>query len=316
MLPWTEKYRPSIPDEIIYHNTIKKCLKNYLGKDNFPNLLFVGKSGIGKTSTAIAFLKNYYGDYYDENVLMINASEDRGIDAVREKVYGFAAVKNISGFNFKTIILDETDSMTNEAQNILKKIIEKFINSVRFCFICNYIKKINNSILSRCIVLKFNPIPYDFMKHIIIDICNKEDLMITTKALDLTIEYSDGDLRKMINILQSLKMIKQNCDVDNIIRIKNISKLLLTITKYNIDKMFKFIKNNPLNNSINYVKSFILRNDISLSEIVIKMYNYIIDSNIENKDKLICKLAIINENLCYVSRETIQIYSFVSIFYN
>ena len=154
------------------------------------------------------------------------------------------------------------------------------------------------------------------MKHIIIDICNKEDLMITAKALDLTIEYSDGDLRKMINILQSLKMIKQNCDVDNIIRIKNISKLLLTITKYNIDKMFKFIKNNPLNNSINYVKSFILRNDISLSEIVIKMYNYIIDSNIENKDKLICKLAIINENLCYVSRETIQIYSFVSIFYN
>jgi replication factor C subunit 3/5 len=331
LLPWSEKYRPHTMKNIIFHTKIINAITTYIANNRLPHLLFYGPPGTGKTSTIVAFAKEYYRESYDDMVLILNASEERGIETVRNRIKQFVITKGTPCDDnvpiFKLIILDEIDAMTEDAQAILRKIIEKYVSNVRFCFICNYLKKINPAIQSRCIVFRFNPISTEIMIESILKICKLEKINLTTEATNLIIKRCNGDMRKLLNILQSLHMYnyKFNDDIINVDD-KCVSLLLSCPCNDDLNNILNFIQNNDLKSSYKYLIDIIDNKKILLSELIDFIYEILMDSVINNNktiikytdDKIINiikNMSIINENLCYCNNDNIQIYSFVGIFY-
>lgn len=335
LLPWSEKYRPNSIQNIIYHDKITKTIVNYLEMNKMPHLLFYGPPGTGKTSTILAIAKHYYNEDFHNMILVLNASEERGIEAVRGKIKQFVTTlglpENKNTPPFKLIILDEIDAMTDDAQAILRKVIEKYVNNVRFCFICNYLKKINPAIQSRCIIFRFKPIPNVNMRDYVDVICKNEKIYISNSAIELVIKRSNGDMRKLLNILQSIHMyVNSSNDLQQnstrLINDNDVSKILSCPTNDNIVKILKFIQKNTLDKSYEYIANLIYDNGISLVELISCVYEYFMDSII-NDNKSIIKydnnksieilknMSMINENLSYCNNDNVQIISFVSLFY-
>lgn len=164
LLPWVEKYRPATLDDLVSHKDITATVEKFIEKNRLPHLLFYGPPGTGKTSTILAMARKLYGEKWRNNVLELNASDERGIDVVREQVKSFASTRNVfsaSTSGFKLIVLDEADAMTTAAQGALRRVIEQYTRNVRFCIICNYVNKIIPAIQSRCTRFRFNPLELD-----------------------------------------------------------------------------------------------------------------------------------------------------------
>ncbi len=207
---WVEKYRPTNLDQIINQKEIITGLKNLLNKPNeLPHLLFTGAAGIGKTTTALCLAREILGDSWKRDTLELNASDERGIKMVRERVKEFASIMKLSLNQienerpFKIIILDEADEMTSEAQTALRRIIEDSSKTTRFIFICNYLSHIIEPIQSRCVVFRFSKVPVDEVVGYLKIICKNEEIKFDEKALYKIYEHTNGDLRNSINILQS-----------------------------------------------------------------------------------------------------------------
>merc|ERR1712106_421120 len=163
-LPWVEKYRPNALDDLISHEDIISTIRTFISQDKLPHLLFYGPPGTGKTSTILACAKEIYPPkLFNSMVLELNASDDRGIGIVRGQVLNFASTRTIFNKGYKLIILDEADAMTNDAQNALRRIIEKYTENTRFCIICNYLSKIIPALQSRCTRFRFGPLKQDQM---------------------------------------------------------------------------------------------------------------------------------------------------------
>jgi len=205
-LPWVEKYRPSHINDIISNNENINILSSMLANGSLPHLLFHGTSGTGKTSLILALARELYGNNVNLMVMKLDASDDRGINSVREEIKGFADRKNMFYSGVKLIILDEADSMTFDAQFALRKIIEKYSVSTRFCLICNYENKIIPAIRSRCANFRFNPISNEQIVMILEKICKNENLDYNVESLKIIGTLCNGDLRKSINLLQSISM--------------------------------------------------------------------------------------------------------------
>ena len=183
VIPWIEKYRPSKLSNIVSQNNIINILKIYLKNKTIPHLLFYGPPGTGKTSVILSYAKELYKDKYPYMVMELNASDERGIEVVRNRIKQFVMsdnvfydIKNKKSKIFKLVILDETDAMTDDAQAILRHIVERYTDNARFCLICNYIKKINPALLSRCTSFRFSPIGSEEMKKKLIKIIKKEEI--------------------------------------------------------------------------------------------------------------------------------------------
>ncbi|MDE1761800.1 MAG: replication factor C small subunit [Candidatus Micrarchaeota archaeon] len=202
-LSWTEKYRPSKLDEVIGQHAIVERLKTFVGAKNFPNMIFAGTAGVGKTTSAIAMAKELYGDKINEAFLELNASDSRGIDVVRGKVKEFARTIALSGDIVKIIFLDEADALTPEAQHALRRTMEKYSATTRFILSANYASKIIEPIQSRCVVLRFKPLSEEDMRKYIQRVEEGEGIEVDEKATEALLYVSEGDLRKLTNILQS-----------------------------------------------------------------------------------------------------------------
>jgi len=239
-VPWVEKYRPKKLNDIVFQDEIKEILKSALITKNIPHMLLYGSSGTGKTSTILAFCYELYGpDIFNDRVLELNASDERGINTVRTKITNFAR-KTMCNPDpkypsppFKIIILDEADAITNEAQSALRKIIETYSSTTRFCFICNYINQIIDPIVSRCIKFRFKPVKniIDKLRYI----CHNENLIISDKILNKIINISYGDMRKSIMILQNLKYIYEFNN--NTLSLKDIGDITGRISKKPVIKL-------------------------------------------------------------------------------
>lgn len=202
---WVEKYRPLKLDDLVNQKEIVGSLESFLKKVNdMPHLLFSGSAGIGKTTAALCISRQILGDIWRDYTLELNASDERGINMVRERVKKFSRFAGLeSSIPFKIIILDEADEMTPDAQTALRRIIEDTAKYCRFILIANNISRIIDPIQSRCAVFKFTSIPQeDVIKHLK-DIAKKERAKVDEKGLKAIYEYSEGDLRHAINLLQS-----------------------------------------------------------------------------------------------------------------
>jgi replication factor C subunit 3/5 len=217
-LPWIEKYRPTRLVDVVSHESALETIRNLLSKNNLPHLLIHGPPGTGKTSTVLALAQTLFGKQHMHGfVLELNASDERGIDVVRERIKVFANTASISAVgeleqmeqeqvqvpNFKLIILDEVDMMTSDAQFALRRIVEMYTLNARFCLICNYVHKIIPALQSRCLRLRFAPLSSDHVQTCLESIVWAERVAVNEAALKVMSSVVDGDARKAINLLQA-----------------------------------------------------------------------------------------------------------------
>ena len=214
-IPLIEKYRPSKLDDIKNQEDIKSIFIDMVNNRNIPHMVFYGSAGTGKTSSAIAICKQLYNDTYNDNVLELNASDERGIRVVREKIKTFS--QKTTDIDFKIIILDEADAMTNDSQFALRRIIEKYSANTRFILICNYINKIITPLLSRCAVFRFKTMKSFEIEDILMRIIKRENIVINEVNIHYLIK---DDLRRSINNLQKLIFLNRNNKIDDKIDLK------------------------------------------------------------------------------------------------
>ncbi len=201
-LVWTEKYRPTTLSDVIDQKHVAERLKAWAKSGNVPNMMFAGPAGVGKTTMAICLARDLFKEHWKENFQETNASDERGIDVVRGRIKDFAMMKPL-GADFKIVFLDEADALTPEAQQALRRTIEKFSSVCRFILSCNYSSRIIEPIQSRCAVFRFHGFGKEHVKEYLSRIVKGEKLEAGEGGLDAIFDVSEGDLRKATNILQT-----------------------------------------------------------------------------------------------------------------
>ena len=236
---WTERYRPSRFEEVKGQDKIVERVSAFVKNKNMPHLLFAGPPGVGKTTLALIIAKVLFKDSWNQNFLELNASDQRGIDVIRNEVKDFARTMSIKDVPFKIIYLDECDSLTKEAQHALRRTMETYSNTCRFILSCNYSSKVIDPIQSRCALFKFRPLEEKYLKEIIENIAKNEKLKMDNKAVKAIYELSEGDARKAENILQGCSAVSNNITEDLVYEIassatpKEISNVLDAAIKGN-----------------------------------------------------------------------------------
>lgn len=213
-LPWVEKYRPETLDDVYGQTEVVETVRKFIAEGKLPHLLFYGPPGTGKTSTVVALAREIYGPRYSNMVLELNASDDRGIDVVRNQIKDFASARQIFSSGFKLIILDEADAMSSAAQNALRRIIERYTKNTRFCILANYAHKLSPALLSRCTRFRFQPLPATALEHRINHVLARENLRISADARKALYNLACGDMRRILNVLQACKAALPQSDTE------------------------------------------------------------------------------------------------------
>lgn len=204
-IPWVEKYRPTNFSDIVLDDTNRKIFENILNKNYFPNLLFYGPPGTGKTTTITNLIHAYQTRFNEINrgtIIHLNASDERGIDIIRNQIYQFARSKNLFEKGLKFIILDEVDYMTKNAQQALKYLLQTTSRNVRFCLICNYISKIDESLKNEFISIRFNQLPVKYIHDFIRKVALSENIDLSDSVIETIQTLYQSDIRSMINFIQ------------------------------------------------------------------------------------------------------------------
>ncbi len=204
---WTEKYRPSKFSEIVGQDDVVKRAEALTNSLNIPHMLFAGPAGTGKSTLALIIVEELFKENWRQNYLELNASDERGINIIREKVKNFARTMSLGRVPFKVIFLDEADALTPEAQQALRRTMENFSATCRFILSCNYSSKIIDPIQSRCALFRFKLLEKKDIEKIVQRIAEAEKLTISSEAIEVLYEGSEGDCRRCINILQSIASI-------------------------------------------------------------------------------------------------------------
>jgi DNA polymerase III delta prime subunit len=265
-IPWVEKYRPTNFDNIVLDPMNRELFQQILDKDYFPNLLFYGPPGTGKTTTIMNLINSYqlkHNQVSRGTIIHLNASDERGIDIIRNQIYQFVKSKNLFEKGIKFVILDEVDYMTKNAQQALKYLLQNSSQNVRFSLICNYITRIDESLKNEFIAVRFNQLPKNEITGFLQQIAEKENIELSKTTIDTIQQLYNSDIRSMINFIQLHQsgLIWDN----NIITDEVYNKIydLLTIHREPVDRFLLYIheisiryntdKRNLLNQFFNYI---------------------------------------------------------------
>lgn len=306
-ISWVEKYRPKNLNEITSQKEVISSLRKSIDTKNIPHLIFFGPSGCGKTSTILALAEDLFGkDFYSDRIIELNASDERGINIIRDKIKMFAkrAVRlNKDVPPWKIIILDEADSMTSDSQFALRRIIEEYSKVTRFCIICNYHNKIIDPIVSRCSLFRFKPIKKTEIIKKLNVICEKENMICSNDILKKIVKLCRGDLRKAINFLQRCK----NTFGDKITNTL-LDEISGIIPKKKLKEFLTICKNNDNKKLDEIINEFFI-NGYSLVNQILPIHDLIIkdkDFKSHIKSQIIIKLAEIDQYLIKGCDEYIQ----------
>ncbi|TKJ17423.1 Replication factor C small subunit [Candidatus Woesearchaeota archaeon B3_Woes] len=277
---WTEKYRPSEFSDIKGQEEIVKRVKSFIEQKNMPHLLFAGPAGVGKTSLSLVVAKKLFGEEWHHNFLELNASDERGIDVVRVKVKNFARTRSIGNVPFKIIYLDECDALTKEAQQALRRTMENYTQTCRFILSCNYSSKIIDPIQSRCAIFRFKPIHKKDLKIIIDKIAKQENLKIDEKAKETLIEISEGDCRRLENILQSSAAMSKNITEDLLYDLISIAK------PKEVTEVLKLALDNKFKESRDKLLDVMLNHGLSGIDIIKQIQKELLNLELDNRKKM------------------------------
>jgi len=320
MKPLFEKYRPTNSSELVLDNEIKFLFESINENPiNMPNLIFHGPPGSGKTSSMINLLKNIFKNNYHNYVLELNASDERNIKTVRENIKDFCETKNnfIKNHNafteFKVVVLDEVDSMTYDAQFCLRRMMETYSINIRFILICNYLNKIINALQSRCCIIKFKQLDYDIFKDRLNNIIKNENINIAINNLQFICYICDGDLRRILNLIQNLKNYNNFTE-----------ECIIKYTGYPSKKITKKILYLILNDNecYNSIIKIINDNNLNMIYIIKELYNYLYSLELSHEQKIyvINNLSNIEKNHYYLMENTISLLNIITlirnVFYN
>jgi replication factor C small subunit len=234
---WAEKYRPKRLDNMVDQKEIVERLKSFVKSKNVPHCIFAGPPGTGKTTAALCLARDFYGESYREHLMELNASDERGIDVVRETVKTFARSRSIGEIPFKILILDEADNMTSDAQQALRRTMERYTETCRFIMCANYSGKIIEPIQSRCAPFRFTFLPREEHDNYIKYIADRENVQLLPDGAEAIFEVCGGDLRKAINTLQSAASVNKPVDAKLVYSITgraspaDVQKMLTTAIK-------------------------------------------------------------------------------------
>lgn len=281
-IPWIEKYRPRTLADIINQEAVVTSLQTMVKTRMAPHMLFAGPPGVGKTATAHAFAADLFGPRYidDGHFLEINASDERGIDVIREKVKGFARTVPMGGIGFKILLLDEADMLTADAQHAFRRVMEQFSATCRFILAANYANRIIEPIQSRCAVFKFKPIEFENVKLAVERIANREKLRVSSQALKALYEVTEGDLRRCINILQTASTYSRDIDDSLIYQVAGIA------WGGEVRRLMEFAVAGKLEEARNQLRTILYVNGASERDLIGQMYREIFYLNIPEHKKL------------------------------
>lgn len=209
---WIEKYRPVTLADIVGQDEIVERLSSYVKTGNLPHLLFTGSAGVGKTTAAVALAREFFRESWNMNFRELNASDERGIDVVRNQIKQFARTSPLGGATFKILFLDEADALTPDAQAALRRTMESYATTCRFILSCNYSSKIIDPIQSRCAIYRFRSLSEEAITSEILRIASNEKIRITEPAIQAIVYIAQGDMRKAINALQGAAILATEID--------------------------------------------------------------------------------------------------------
>jgi len=265
--PWSEKYRPQDFNHIVLDPINRKIFQNILEKRKFPHMLFYGPPGAGKTTSVDNLIRKYqslYSKVNMENIIHLNASDERGIEVIRTQIHQFVKSKNMFEIGYKFVVLDEVDYMTKNAQQALKNLIQSCLNNVRFCLICNYVCKIDDSLKNEFICIRFNQLPreeiYSFMRNI----ADKEKITIKDESIYTIQKMFHSDIRSMINFIQ---LHQHDIEIENWLVVDSMWNKLHLLFKHDTNEIItKWIReisilcNLDIKTIIKYYFNYMIKN--------------------------------------------------------
>lgn len=306
--PWTEKYRPHTLDEVLGRDSIITRLKHYVTQNNMPHLLFAGPAGVGKTTCAICLAREFFGETWRQNFQETNASDERGINVVREKIKNFARTRPIGG-DFKIIFLDESDALTSDAQNALRRTMEMYTSTCRFILSCNYSSRIIDPIQSRCAVFRFGPLPNEAIEKKIKMESENEGLTLTEDGMKALLYVAEGDMRKAENLLQAASAFGTvTADI--------IYQVSARATPEDIKTMMESALNKNFKDARKQLTALIITQGLSGTDIIKQMHREIFNLDIpeQKKIELVDRLGEHEFRLVEGSNEKIQLESLLAHF--
>jgi len=286
-IPWVEKYRPTIFKDIVLDPTNRQIFNNILEKNYFPNLLFYGPPGTGKTTTIINLINAYQKHYHQvsrSTIIHLNASDERGIDIIRNQIYQFVRSDNMFDRGVKFVILDEVDYMTKNAQQALKYLLQSS-NNVRFCLICNYICKIDESLKHELMAIRFNQLPRKDIEKFIRKVATHENLNITDSVIDTIQQLYQSDIRSMINFIQ----LHQNVDESIIITNEVYRNLWNNILENAMNA--KTRENKKLQHPYQYIHKISIQYNTDKRNILKNAFNYLVRNHPDKITRDILNMA-------------------------